>query len=280
MTRRTLLLGGLFASCRPGAAPSGLVSLAPSLTELLCALGGAPLLRGVSDWCRHPAAIAGLPRCGSSFTPDFEAIKALRPELVLCSGSPPSWRLAGCRIDSFDQSSLPLLLESFDKLGKNLGLETAAARERSRVEAEIESCRARAARQPRVSVLLLLNPLGDSGAAPQVCAASKNDGYFSPLLEACGLDNRLEHKLAYPLLGPEQLRRLDPERIIVIASGFSDAQQARELASWQRFKALRAVQTSAIHLLTGDHVQIPGPRLPLLLADFEKIRNSLASLTS
>ncbi len=278
MTRRTLLFGGLAAGCRAGAEPSGLVSLAPSLTELICAIGAAAQLRGVSTWCQHPTEILSLPRCGSSFTPDFEAIKRLRPELILCSGSSVSWQLSGSRVECLEQATLPRLLDSFDHAGRLLSQAAAALRERRKLEDALEACRQRAAPAPRTSVLLLLNPLSDSGAVPQVCAASRNDGYFTPLLTSCGLDNLLDHPLTYPLLGPEQLRRLNPARILVLAVGFTAAQKAQELASWQRFKSLSAVKTGAIHLLTGDHVNVPGPRLPLLLADFERVRLPAASV--
>ena len=277
MNRRALFLGALAAGCRAGAAPSGLVSLAPSLTDLICALGAASRLRGISSWCRQPAEVLSLPRCGSSFTPDFEAIKRLRPELILCSGSSVPWQLAGTRIANLDQSTLPRLLDSFDQAGKLLGLDAAALRERRKIETALEACRQRAATAPRRGVLLVLNPLSDSGATPQVCAASRTDGYFTPLLEACGLDNLLDHPLAYPVLGPEHLRRLNPELILIIAIDFSETQKARELAAWRQFKSMTAVQNAGIHLLRGGHVNVPGPRLPLVLADFEAIRLSPAS---
>jgi len=62
------------------------VSLCPSITESLVAMGLADALRGVTRYCIHPKeALAGIPRVGGTKNPDLEAIRALRPDLVFCN---------------------------------------------------------------------------------------------------------------------------------------------------------------------------------------------------
>lgn len=66
--------------------PTRVVSLVPSLSELVCSLGCAASLVGVSDFCVHPAeALAGLPRVGGQKDPDLDRLLGLRPDLVLCA---------------------------------------------------------------------------------------------------------------------------------------------------------------------------------------------------
>ena len=66
--------------------PRAVVSLVPSVTETLCALGLGDRLVGVTDWCIHPAnALARLPRVRGTKNPDLDAIAALRPDLVLAN---------------------------------------------------------------------------------------------------------------------------------------------------------------------------------------------------
>ena len=63
------------------------VSLCPSITESLVALGAASALVGVTRYCVHPReSLAGIPRMGGTKNPDLEAIRAARPDLVFCNG--------------------------------------------------------------------------------------------------------------------------------------------------------------------------------------------------
>ena len=64
------------------------VSLAPSLTELVFALGGGSRLVGRTTWCKYPPAAARVPVVGDGLSPNVEAIAARRPDLVLLYQSP------------------------------------------------------------------------------------------------------------------------------------------------------------------------------------------------
>jgi ABC-type Fe3+-hydroxamate transport system substrate-binding protein len=64
-----------------------IVSLCPSITESLVAMGLADALVGVTRYCIHPKeALAGIPRVGGTKDPDLEAIRAAKPDLVFCNG--------------------------------------------------------------------------------------------------------------------------------------------------------------------------------------------------
>ena len=66
-----------------GQQPAKVVSLSPSLTELLCAFGYENRLCGISDYCDFPESVLELERCGSAFSPDWEAISRLQPEYII-----------------------------------------------------------------------------------------------------------------------------------------------------------------------------------------------------
>src|SRR5579884_1563697 len=71
--------------CRPSPAwpAERIVSLAPSITETLFAIGAGPEVVGVSQYCDYPPAALKLPRVGSFLTPNLEAIVGLRPGLII-----------------------------------------------------------------------------------------------------------------------------------------------------------------------------------------------------
>ncbi|MBI4874857.1 MAG: ABC transporter substrate-binding protein, partial [Acidobacteria bacterium] len=70
------------------AAPRRIVSTAPSVTEILFALGLGERVVGVSTFCRYPAAAAKLPKVGTFINPSIEPILALKPDLVIVIKNP------------------------------------------------------------------------------------------------------------------------------------------------------------------------------------------------
>ena len=71
---------------RPRASPQRIVSLVPSLTEALFALGLGDRVVGLTEWCVHPAAeVVRVPKIGGTKTPDLDAIHALAPDLVIAN---------------------------------------------------------------------------------------------------------------------------------------------------------------------------------------------------
>src|SRR5260370_23662688 len=81
-----VLVGGCTAPKQNKPAPRGkerIVSLAPSITETLFALGAGPEVVGVSRYCDYPKAVLSLPKVGDFLTPNIEAIAATRPTIVI-----------------------------------------------------------------------------------------------------------------------------------------------------------------------------------------------------
>ena len=69
--------------------PQRIVSLLPSLTETVCALGQCQRLVGVDRYSNYPDAVRSLPLVGGGLDPNIEAIVALKPDLVLMATSTP-----------------------------------------------------------------------------------------------------------------------------------------------------------------------------------------------
>src|SRR5204863_305204 len=83
-------LGGCAPAPSPAPAgpPARIVSLAPSITEVVYALGAGERLVGVCAQCDYPAAVASLPRVGGYLAPSVEVTLARRPDLVIAAPSP------------------------------------------------------------------------------------------------------------------------------------------------------------------------------------------------
>ena len=254
------LLLALRAGSEPAAFPR-VVSLNPSLTEVLLALGARPALVGVDDYsAKASPEVAELPRVGGLFDPSLEAIVALEPDLVALVPSAEqrdlraSLEALGIAVLSLENHTLTQLLTSIETLGARVG-RSAPARERvvaiHRALAEAESA---ARGRPRVRAVLVLQrePLFLVGRG----------SYLDSLLTAAGADTAAAaFPDAYPRVDLEWLIDAAPALIL-------DASEDPEPAQtyWQRWPSLPAVAAGRVVPLVAAEVTLPGPHIERALA--------------
>ncbi len=277
--KRTILV--LFLLLLPLASPAAearprLVSLAPSLTEMVFALGKGDLLAGVSEHCRYPPEAIAIPKVGAYLTPNFEIILAMRPDLVLTlaehAPSRPILDALGLKYEVFDHRSLAGVLDSFTRLGAVCGAEERAAGLRAEVEKAFAPPPAAPGTTPPRLLVVMGRDYGTGGIANAY--AIGRDGLYDKLIEAAGCRNAYRGDLAYPVLSGEGIASLDPD--IDIATVFAEMgttiPSAELLRDWSAGLAnLRAVREGKVFYLRTDYVFVPGYRLVLLKRDFADI---------
>jgi len=161
-----LVAAVLLAACAaPPAPPAGpprrIVSLAPSITEIVYALGAGDRLVGVCAACNQPAA-AGLPRVGGYLAPSVEATLALRPALVIVVPSPGNREAvraierAGVRVLVVQDRTLGDLWASIRDISTALGNEGEGAALVGDLQHRLDDVRARVAGRPRPRVLAIV----------------------------------------------------------------------------------------------------------------------------
>jgi ABC-type Fe3+-hydroxamate transport system substrate-binding protein len=148
-----VLLGGGACGGAPAAPVAGepqrLVSLAPHLTELVCAVGACARLVGVSAYSDYPPQVAGQPQISDAASVNLEAVLGLKPDLVLAwdGGTPPETisRLRGLglrveplRVRGLDDVALALL-----RTGELLGTREQAEQAAQAYRARLAQLRAR-----------------------------------------------------------------------------------------------------------------------------------------
>jgi ABC-type Fe3+-hydroxamate transport system substrate-binding protein len=245
-----------------------LVSLSPSVTETLFAIGAGPELVGVSDYCNYPEEAKKLPRVGTALTPGYEAIVRLKPSLILCEGaaSTPRRELAALGVTKF----LPWLsLEDIVASTRLLGALTAHSEAAGQLAQKLWQglAVAEAPRGPRV-----LAVLGETSGKLSEIYFIKRNSIHGAALRAAGARNAVDRDvLGVPRLAIEELLRLDPEAIIVLvaptAQGVDDAQILRE---YQALQPLTAGKNGRISVLKSDAVFSNGPRILALKAALER----------
>lgn len=239
--------------------PRRIVSLAPSITESLFAIGAGGALVGATSWCTHPAEAAALARVGDMLAPDIERILALEPDLVVLS-------IEGNRRETYDalvRLDVPCLvtqprtldgvLASLRLLGSVTGRQSAADALADSLAAARAAWRATSianASAPSVLMVLSLEPLIVVGAGTFLdemitLAGGRNAGHAGAQ--------------AYPALNREEVLVRNPD-ILLLPDDLHVPDEALTSRNpeWQR---LAAIRSGDVHRVDADLFLRPGPRL-------------------
>lgn len=236
-----------------------IISLAPSLTELVFAAGAGDRLVGVVEYSDYPEAATRLPLIGRFDRFDIEAIVALQPDLILAwqSGNPRATIDALERLGLTVYSAEPKFLDSIPEQLRRIGMlagssvaaETAATDFETRL-ATLESLY-RERDSVRVFFQVWDRPLMTVGG----------NELTNDLITLCGGANVFAELGALaPKVGLEDVLLRDPE--IIIASGIDDTRPAW-LDAWSDWPSLSAVREGAITFVDPDLTQRHSPRVLL-----------------
>jgi len=238
--------------------PQRIVSLAPSLTETLFALGLGERVVGVTDYCDYPAEARSKTRVGGIINPSVEAIVSLAPDLVLIT------REGNRRetMEALERLGVPVFAVNTNELAdvfrtiRHLG-ELAGVPERGRrlaADLERQSAAIAEAIRPyparRVLFLVWLQPVVSVG----------RNSFIEGLLQRSGAESIAEASAQpWPHLSIEEILRSEPEFILIPrSSSFAPTRaQLLRLPGWRELKAVRA---GRIVYLPAT-VERPGPRL-------------------
>ena len=253
------------AAAQPSTRPVRIVSLVPSVTEMLFAIGAGPRIVGVSSYDRQPPQVASITRVGGLLNPDIERIFKLRPDFVVVYATQDDVRaqLARAQIREFTYSNTDVagVTSTMRELGKRLGLDTRANRAAAEIERHLASTRSHLVGRTRPRVLLVF---GREPRALRNIDAAGGIGFHADMLDAAGAVNVLaDVRRATVSLSTEAMLALAPDVIIDLHYGDQLAlmDSKAERAVWNQLPAVPAVRTGRVYLLLGDEFVVPGPRI-------------------
>jgi iron complex transport system substrate-binding protein len=239
---------------RLGAAPSRIVSLNPSTTELVFAIGAGRRLVGRTTYDRWPDSALAVPDLGPGLRPNVEAVLAARPDLVLLYASDDNRdaarRLRAARVATaaYRDDRIADFRRVTLALGALTGDSLAARATVDSVDATIARVRAATASLPRPTVFW---PLYD-----QPLLATGGGSFLDELIDVAGGNNIYGFMPEpSPRIAVEDLLKRDPDVILL-----SPESRARYVAD-PRWRALRAVRENRLLAVDTTVVYRPGPRL-------------------
>lgn len=235
--------------------PQRIVSLLPSLTETVCALGQCQRLVGLDRYSNWPESIQALPRMGGGLDPNIERIVAQKPDLVLLAGSTrgverlQSLGIAVLRLEPRTHADVQRVLRT---VAAALAVPSAQADRVWReidagVQAAVQSLDPRA-RQQRVYFEISPTPHGASESS-----------FIGQTLQRMGMRNILPASLGpFPQINPEFVVRAQPD---VIMAGDSSRASMMQRPGWPQMRALREDRVCVFTPEQADIVVRAGPRM-------------------
>jgi iron complex transport system substrate-binding protein len=254
--------------------PARLISLAPSVTETLFALGLGNQLVGDTDYCDFPPEARQKPHVGSILSPNLERIVALKPDLVL--GSPEANRREtadqlerlGIPVYGVKAQSVEETLHSIEDLGRVLDRGNEAqdlvASLRRRIVAVEE--RAAARRHPKVLFVVWYRPLTIAGPHTFVDDVIRRAG---------GIPTNDGLSGEWPRMSLEEALHRDPE-VILFPQSAAFSPSLDEFSRLPGWRDLRAVKTHQLYFIQETIIH-PSPRLIDALEEVARILDSFVA---
>ncbi len=254
------------------AAPQRIVSLAPSLTETLFELGLGDRVVGVTDYCNFPPEVKKIKSVGGYVTPSFEAVAALRPDLLLLlpEHKEVKHNLEAMKVPilEVENRTVRAVLDSFRAIGRAAGAEARGNALSDGLQRRLDRIAGTVAGRPRPRVLLCVaRRMTGAGGIGEIRVGAPGS-FHGDLLAYAGADNAVPSGLIfYPEVSAEGLLKLDPDVIVELEPN-APADKVR--VEWSDLSSLRAVRTGRVLVFTQDFLAIPGPRLMRFIEDLAR----------
>ncbi len=276
MVARLALL--LFAGALAFAQPKRIVSTAPSITEMLYALGLGDRVVGVTTFCHYPPEATRKPKIGNYLRPDTEAIVALRPDAVIAERSMirrsidlPTLRL---NVVEVDDATIPGVYASIRRIGELAGVAGRAEALCVSIRGNLETVRRRTAQLPHPRVLFVV---GRTPGKIEDLIVAGGASYLNEVLEIAGGANiLLDAHTSYAKVSLEEVLARNPEVIIDMGEmsqtiGVTARDRRRVVELWRRYPSLAAVRGKRVYAVASDIYVVPGPRVVEAAREFARM---------
>ncbi|MFH1156220.1 MAG: cobalamin-binding protein [Pseudomonadota bacterium] len=241
------------------AEPVRVIAMAPSITEIIFAIGREDRLAGVTQYSDFPEPARALPRIGSYIQLDLERIVALKPDLCIAvkDGNPKGTvdRMVSLGIPVFAVNPVDLasVMEAIGQIGMllNAGEKAGAvvADMHRRIE-RVDRLVATAPDRPGVFFQIGISPIVSAGSGT----------FINELIQRAGGRNLAQGQPSYPRFSREQVLVMDPDIIIITSMARAEAFEAVK-RGWESWPRISAVKHGRVHVVDSDILDRPTPRM-------------------
>jgi iron complex transport system substrate-binding protein len=251
-----------------------IICAAPSVTEIVFALGMGKRVVGVSDFSTFPPEARTVARVGGLINPNKEKITSLQPDLLIIQGQNES--LARfceehqVRFLSIEINALEDIWTAIQTIGLTLRAEEEASALIQKIKHDLQDIKVRIQNRPLKKIFLTL------GHTPGDLTGLMTTGpgtFLHELVTVAGGKNIFSDASGlYPQISKESLVKRQPEIIIEAIPGEIPEEKVKLLKKdWSQLPMLPAVKSGNIHFLTEDFLLIPGVRIARTVRRFAEI---------
>jgi iron complex transport system substrate-binding protein len=244
------------------------VSLAPSITETLYALGVQDRLVGDSDYCDYPPEAKQKPHVGGTISPSLETIASLHPDVVLVNkginrlDTVTSLASLGIPSYAFDPHSVAEILTSTQRLADLLGVAQAGDTLATELRHELAETHERVAPYPPRRVLYVV--------WPQPLISIGQDTFMADALRYSGAISIVNEPQSWPQISLEEVAKEQPEFLVFSGSHMASASvNIDALAESPGWRILNAVREKR-YANTSDAIERTSPRIVSAIADLAR----------
>jgi len=243
--------------------PEKIISLAPSNTEILYALGLEDRVVAVTDYCDYPPETADKPTVGGFSTVNIEKVIAMNPDLILAAPANTEdlidrLRSLGLTVVTLDPQTIEDVLDEIELIGRVTGNEAEASTLVAELEARINAVVAETGNRterPSVAHVIWYDPIWVSG----------RDTFQDEVITLAGGTNAFGSREGWSIVSLEEFITTDPDYILV-SSGSGMGQEGYDavynyIVSEPRLQNLDAVREGRVYVIDADIVSRGGPRI-------------------
>jgi len=245
-----------------------IISILPSVTETIFALGAEDKLVGVSQYCLYPLEARSKKIVGGLVDLNLETVYALNPDLIILPTKVDTYtkqlNKMGIEVFRYETRSVKGILSSVRILGEKLNRERQAQELITTMENKIADIQSQIKNLPKPRVLVsYLRPIGE-GKISEVYIAG-NHTYFNDLINIIGGVNAYQgpQMITSPLISPEGILQMDPDIILDMMTMLHKTSMSESdvKKDWDMLSDLKAYKSKKIYVLSQPFIGIPGPRL-------------------
>lgn len=241
---------------------SRIVSLAPSATENLFAIGAGHLIVGVTSACDYPPEVRKLSQVGDFMKPSLERIAALKPDLIIIVSSTIPKAIADdlqgktkTPVFVFQPKTVKDVVKGLLMLGELTNRKRQAQKLAEQLERRLNAVAKRVANKPKVSVVVEISP------PPSLMVAGPKTFIDDAIRIAGGKNAFSDAQQPFPLVSLETLVAKDPDVYIVATKGKTSSQVLDEVRKRSGFSNLHCVRNGRVYGIDPDGLFRPTPRL-------------------
>jgi len=239
--------------------PERIVSLSPTNTEIVFALGAGEKLVGVTSYCDYPEEAKQIDKIGDFDNPNIELIKKMNPDLVLAGGYLQEDLMAALEglnipVASTEAAGVESIFDSIAMIGKLVGKETNAEELINNIKKDIEEIenKVKDAEKPKVFYLVWKDPLYTAGQGT----------YLNEIIQIAGGQNVAAEVEGWAQYSFEELLKQNPDLLIAAYHSTDEGMRKEDIMNDELFSKLPCVKDGKIHVMSDDNiVSRPGPRV-------------------